>query len=150
MFWIYLMGAGERKEWGWSADGCLMMQLSVLYLMASLLFLNQLFINYMGSLGWVRGQALLVPSFIAISVMNWLGSVGQEQNRTERGTSEKEWVILRKRRRPPSLRSVWPCLLAHVPSGVEQAQANGGYKHRQRAIVAGFPWPASSSGGRQE
>ena len=84
------MGAGERKEWGWSADGCLMMQLSVLYLIASLFFLNQLFMNFVGSSGWVRGQALLVPSFIAILVMNWLGSVGQEQNRTERGTSEKE------------------------------------------------------------
>lgn len=56
MFWIYLMGAGERKEWGWSADGCRMMQLSVLYLIASLFFLNQLFINSVGSLGWVRGK----------------------------------------------------------------------------------------------
>ena len=37
-----------------------------------------------------KGQALLVPSFIAISVMNWLGSVGQEQNRTERRIPEKE------------------------------------------------------------
>ena len=57
------MGAGERKEWGWSADGCLMMQLSVLYLMASLFFLNQLFINFVGSLGWVRGASFTGSKF---------------------------------------------------------------------------------------
>ena len=74
MFWIYLMGAGERKEWGWSADGCLMMQLSVLYLIASLFFLNQLFINSVGSLGWVRGKLC----WFQVSLLSqWWTGLGQ-------------------------------------------------------------------------